>query len=130
MKSHLSGPFEASARRIALKKVEAIIRHFKLDEVVEALVQLGIPGLTVMDARGNVSRQSSLSDSQGAAEFLPKVILELVVLDEQVRNVVDTIRRTAHTTQPGDGKVLVSDIIQTIRIRTGETLDFPLAFSA
>ena len=113
-----------------MKKVEAIIRHFKLDEVVEALVQLGIPGLTVMDARGNVSRQSTLSDSQGTAEFLPKVILELVVFDEQVRNVVDTIRRTAHTAQPGDGKVLVSDIIQTIRIRTGETLDFPLAFSA
>lgn len=113
-----------------MKKVEAIIRRFKLDEVTRALVQLGIPGMTVTDSRGSVSSKGRLHRSSGSAEFLPKVLLELVVADEQVRPVVDTIQRVAWTGQSGDGKVFVCEILHAVRIRTGESLTMPLAASA
>ena len=113
-----------------MKKIEAIIRHFKLEEVTEALVQLGISGMTVADVRGNVRRRSAENPSNGSAEFLPKVVLEIVVPVEQARPVIDTIQRVARTGQTGDGKILVSDLVAVVHIRTGETLNAPLAASA
>ncbi|MCX7419275.1 MAG: P-II family nitrogen regulator [Planctomycetia bacterium] len=113
-----------------MKKIEAIIRHFRLEEVAAALVQLGVPGMTVADVRGNVHRRSADNLANGSAEFLPKVVLEVIVPVEQVRPVVDTIQRVARTGQTGDGKIMVSDLIEVIRVRTGEKLDSTLAVSA
>ena len=112
-----------------MKKVEAIIRHFKLEDVTQALLKLNIPGLSVEEGRGSVSRRAAESGGE-SAEFLPKIKLELVVAAEQVRAIVETIQRTARTGQAGDGKVLVSDVEQVIRIRTGESLNSPLAATA
>ena len=113
-----------------MKKVEAIIRHFKLDEVTQALLTLNIPGLSVTEGRGSVNRLAAAEHGGESAEFLPKIKLELVVAAEQVRAIVETLQRAARTGQAGDGKVLVSDIDQAIRIRTGESLDSPLAATA
>lgn len=113
-----------------MKKIEAIIRHFKLEEVTDALIQLGISGMTVTDVRGNVHRRSADNPASGSVEFLPKVVLEIVVPVEQVRPVIDVIQRVARTGQTGDGKILVSDLVGVVHIRTGETLDASLAASA
>ncbi len=113
-----------------MKKIEAIIRHFKLEEVTDALIQLGISGMTVTDVRGNVHRRSADNPANGSAEFLPKVVLEVIVPIEQVRPIVDTIQRVARTGQSGDGKIMVSDLVGVIHIRTGEKLDATLAVSA
>jgi nitrogen regulatory protein P-II 1 len=113
-----------------VKKIEAIIRHFRLEEVAAALVQLGISGMTVMDVRGNVHPRSADNPANSSAEFLPKVVLEVIVLAEQVRPVVDTIQRVARTGQTGDGKIMVSDLLEVVHVRTGETFDATLAVSA
>ncbi len=113
-----------------MKKIEAIIRHFKLEEVTAALIPLGISGMTVTDVRGNVHRRSVDDPAIGSAEFLPKVVLEVIVPAEQVRPVIDTIQRVARTGQTGDGKIMVSDLEEVIRVRTGEKLDTTLAVSA
>ncbi len=114
----------------AVKKIEAIIRHFRLEEVAAALVQLGISGITVMDVRGNVHRRSADNPANGTAEFLPKVVIEVIVPVEQLRPVIDTIQRVARTGQTGDGKIMVSDLVEVVRVRTGEKLDATLAVSA
>lgn len=113
-----------------MKKIEAIIRHFRLEEVAAALMQLGISGMTVADVRGNVHRRSADNPANGSAEFLPKIVLEVVVPVEHVRPVVDTIQRVARTGQTGDGKIMVSDVMQVVRVRTGERLENTLAVSA
>ena len=113
-----------------MKKIEAIIRHFRLEEVAAALVQLGISGITVMDVRGNVHRRSPDNPANGTAEFLPKVVIEVIVPVEQLRPVIDTIQRVARTGQTGDGKIMVSDLVEVVRVRTGEKLDATLAVSA
>ncbi len=107
-----------------MKKVEAIIRHFKLEEVKNALTEQGIHGMTVTEVRG-FGRQKGHTEmyrgTEYAVDFVPKVKIEVVVADNMAQRVVDTIIRSAQTGQIGDGKVFVSDLSEVIRIRTGET---------
>jgi nitrogen regulatory protein P-II 1 len=107
-----------------MKKVEAIIKPFKLDDVKEALHELGIKGLTVTEAKG-FGRQKGHTELYRGAEyvvdFLPKVKIEVVVEDMLVDRAVEAIQRSAHTGRIGDGKIFIAAIDQVIRIRTGET---------
>ena len=107
-----------------MKKIEAIIKPFKLDEVRETLSVIGVTGLTVTEVKG-FGRQKGHTELYRGAEyvvdFLPKIKLELVVSDEMVDPAVDAIIKAAHTGKIGDGKIFVSSIEQVIRIRTGET---------
>jgi nitrogen regulatory protein P-II 1 len=106
-----------------MKKVEAIIKPFKLDEVKEGLATIGVQGLTVTEVKG-FGRQKGHTELYRGAEyvvdFLPKVRLEIIVRDEQVGDVVETIRRTATTGRIGDGKIFVMPVEEVVRIRTGE----------
>jgi nitrogen regulatory protein P-II 1 len=107
-----------------LKKVEAIIRPFKLDEVKIALVNAGIVGMTVSEVRG-FGRQKGQKEryrgSEYTVEFLQKLKLEIVVEDSQVEMVIEKLIASARTGEIGDGKIFVSPVDQTIRIRTGES---------
>ncbi len=107
-----------------MKKIEAIIKPFKLDEVKDALQEAGIQGITVVEAKG-FGRQKGHTELYRGAEyvvdFLPKVKLEVVVSDEQLDGAIEAIKSAAETGRIGDGKIFVSDIAQAIRIRTGET---------
>jgi nitrogen regulatory protein P-II 1 len=107
-----------------MKKIEAIIKPFKLDEVKEALQEAGLQGITVTEAKG-FGRQKGHTELYRGAEyvvdFLPKVKLEVVVGDDQVDAAVEAIREAAQTGRIGDGKIFVSPVEQVIRIRTGET---------
>jgi nitrogen regulatory protein P-II 1 len=106
-----------------LKKVEAIIRPFKLDEVKIALVNAGIVGMTVSEVRG-FGRQKGQTEryrgSEYTVEFLQKLKIEIVIEDEQVDMVVDKVMTAARTGEIGDGKIFISPIENIIRIRTGE----------
>jgi nitrogen regulatory protein P-II 1 len=106
-----------------MKKVEAIIKPFKLDEVKEGLSAVGVQGLTVSEVKG-FGRQKGHTELYRGAEyvvdFLPKVKLEVIVRDEQVAEVVDAIEKAARTGRIGDGKIFVVPIEEVIRIRTGE----------
>jgi nitrogen regulatory protein P-II 1 len=106
-----------------MKKVEAVIKPFKLDDVKEKLAELGIKGMTVTGGRG-FGRQKGHTESDRGGEyvvdFLPKIKIELVVPDNQVSEVVDAIRKAAHTGKIGDGKIFVFSIEEVVRIRTGE----------
>ena len=107
-----------------MKKIEAIIKPFKLDEVKEALQEAGIQGITVTEAKG-FGRQKGHTELYRGAEyvvdFLPKVKIEVVVADEALAGAVEAIRKAAQTGRIGDGKIFVSHIEEAIRIRTGET---------
>jgi nitrogen regulatory protein P-II 2 len=107
-----------------MKLVMAIIKPFKLDEVREALIELGVQGLTVGEVKG-FGRQKGHTEIYRGAEyvvnFLPKVKVEVVVTDDLAEGVVEAIRNAAHTGRIGDGKIFVLDIGQVIRIRTGES---------
>ena len=107
-----------------MKKVEAIIKPFKLDDVKEALHELGIKGLTVTEAKG-FGRQKGHTELYRGAEyvvdFLPKVKIEVVVEDAMLEGAVEAIQRSAHTGRIGDGKIFIAAIDAVIRIRTGET---------
>ncbi|EMD83132.1 P-II family nitrogen regulator [Pacificimonas flava] len=107
-----------------MKKIEAIIKPFKLDEVKEALHDVGVQGLTVTEAKG-FGRQKGHTELYRGAEyivdFLPKVKLEVVVDDALSDRVVEAIAGAAKTGRIGDGKIFVSDVLQAYRIRTGET---------
>ena len=109
-----------------MKKIEAIIKPFKLDEVREALSELGIMGLTATEVKG-FGRQKGHTELYRGAEyvvdFLPKVKLDIVVADEMVDKVIDSITKTAHTGKIGDGKIFVMNVEDAIRIRTGERGD-------
>ena len=106
-----------------MKKVEAIIKPFKLDEVKEALHEVGIRGITVTEAKG-FGRQKGHTELYRGAEyvvdFLPKVKLEIVMEDNLVERAVEAIQQAAHTGRIGDGKIFVTSIDEAIRIRTGE----------
>ncbi len=106
-----------------MKKIEAIIKPFKLDEVKEALQEVGIQGLTVIEAKG-FGRQKGHTELYRGAEyvvdFLPKVKIEVVLEDEQLEAAIEAIVDAARTEKIGDGKIFVSTIEQAIRIRTGE----------
>ncbi len=107
-----------------MKKIEAIIKPFKLDEVRESLSSIGVNGLTVTEVKG-FGRQKGHTELYRGAEyvvdFLPKIKIELVVSDDMVDAAVDAIIKAAHTGKIGDGKIFVSAVEQVIRIRTGET---------
>lgn len=107
-----------------MKKVEAIIRHFKLEDVKNALADQGIHGMTVIEVRG-FGRQKGHTEmyrgTEYAVDFVPKVKMEVICSDAQLKTVIDTILRTAQTGQIGDGKIFVGDLQDVIRIRTGES---------
>ena len=107
-----------------MKKIEAIIKPFKLDEVKEALQDLGVQGLSVIEVKG-FGRQKGHTELYRGAEyvvdFLPKVKVEVVLDDEQVDGAIEAIVNAAKTDKIGDGKIFVSSIEQAVRIRTGET---------
>ena len=107
-----------------MKKIEAVIKPFKLDEVREALSELGVNGLTVTEVKG-FGRQKGHTELYRGAEyvvdFLPKIKIELVLTDEMVEAAMEAIIKAAHTGKIGDGKIFVSSIEQVVRIRTGET---------
>ena len=106
-----------------MKKIEAIIKPFKLDEVKEALQELGVQGLTVIEAKGFGRRKGHTELYRGAeyvVDFLPKVKIEVVVADDLLDEVLSAIVNAAKTGKIGDGKIFVSDVSQAVRIRTGE----------
>jgi len=106
-----------------LKKVEAIIKPFKLDEVKEALNEIGIQGITVSEVKG-FGRQKGHTELYRGAEyvvdFIPKIKMEIIVSDEIVTKVVETIEQAAKTGRIGDGKIFVTPVEEVVRIRTGE----------
>jgi nitrogen regulatory protein PII len=107
-----------------MKKIEAIIRPFKLDEVKEALVEEGIRGLTISEVRGYGRQKGHTETYRGSEyhiEFVPKIKVEIVVDDLLVEKVVNAILKTAKTGQVGDGKIFIYDINEAIRIRTEES---------
>jgi nitrogen regulatory protein P-II 1 len=107
-----------------MKKIEAIIKPFKLDEVREALSEIGVAGLTVTEVKG-FGRQKGHTELYRGAEyvvdFLPKIKIELVIADAMLEQALDAIVKAARTGKIGDGKIFVSTVEQVIRIRTGET---------
>ena len=106
-----------------MKKIEAIIKPFKLDEVKEALHEVGLQGITVIEAKG-FGRQKGHTELYRGAEyvvdFLPKVKIELVIPDDMLERAVEAIQQAAYTGRIGDGKIFISTIDEAIRIRTGE----------
>ena len=112
-----------------MKKIEAIIKPFKLDEVKESLQGIGLQGMTVVEAKG-FGRQKGHTELYRGAEyvvdFLPKLKLELVISDDQVEPALEAIQTAAKTGKIGDGKIFVSDVAQAVRIRTGESGDAAL----
>ena len=107
-----------------MKKIECIVKPFKLDDVKNAITDLGISGMTVSEVRG-FGRQKGHTELYRGAEyqvdFLPKIKIDLVVNDEQVPSIVEVVQKEACTGRIGDGKIFVSDVEQSIRIRTGES---------
>jgi nitrogen regulatory protein P-II 1 len=106
-----------------MKKVEAVIKPFKLDDVKERLAELGIKGMTVNEVRGFGRQKGHTEIYRGAeyvVDFLPKIKIEVVVPDSQLAEVVDAIRKAAHTGKIGDGKIFVYSVEEVVRIRTGE----------
>ena len=107
-----------------MKKIEAIIKPFKLDEVREALSDIGVSGLTVTEVKG-FGRQKGHTELYRGAEyvvdFLPKIKIEVVIADDQLERVLEAIIGAARTGRIGDGKIFVSEITDVLRIRTGET---------
>ena len=106
-----------------MKKIEAIIKPFKLDEVKEALHEIGLQGITIIEAKG-FGRQKGHTELYRGAEyvvdFLPKVKIELVIEDDMLERAVEAIMQAAHTGRIGDGKIFISSIEDAIRVRTGE----------
>ena len=107
-----------------MKKVEAIIRHFKLEEVKSALTEHGITGMTITEVRGFGRQKGHTEVYRGTeyrVDFVPKIKVEVVVSDAKLQTVLDTIMRATQTGQVGDGKMFVTDLTNVIRIRTGES---------
>lgn len=106
-----------------MKKIEAIIRHFKLEEVKNALSEQNVHGMTITEVRGfgrQKGHKETYRGTEYTVDFVPKVKLEVVVSDGQLQMTLDTIMRSAQTGQIGDGKIFVTDLANSIRIRTGE----------
>ncbi len=123
-RSRLSGATRKPATGLNVKKIEAIIKPFKLDEVKEALQAAGMVGITVTEAKG-FGRQKGHTELYRGAEyvvdFLPKIKVEVVLNDDQLAAGMDAIRKAAQTGRIGDGKIFVTNIENAVRIRTGET---------
>lgn len=107
-----------------MKKIEAIIRHHKLEDVKKALTERGVAGITITEVRG-FGRQKGHTEmyrgTEYTVDFLPKIKVEVVIPDAKLDSVLDTIVRSAQTGQVGDGKIFVSDLVDVVRIRTGES---------
>ncbi|MEQ3745912.1 MAG: P-II family nitrogen regulator [Henriciella sp.] len=109
-----------------MKKIEAIIKPFKLDDVKEALHEVGVQGMTVVEAKGFGRQRGHTELYRGAeyvVDFLPKLKVEIVVADGGVQRAIEAITKAAQTGKIGDGKIFVSDVSEAVRIRTGETGD-------
>ena len=109
-----------------MKKVEAIIKPFKLDDVKEALTEAGIVGMTVLEVRGfgrQKGHKEAYRGTEYTIEFVPKIKIDVVVQDGVANDVVNTIIRTAKTGEVGDGKIFITNLENVVRIRTGETGD-------
>ena len=107
-----------------MKKIEAIIKPFKLDEVKDELNSLGVLGLTVLEVKGYGRQRGHTELYRGAEyaiDFLPKIKIEIIVQDDLAEEVINTIKKKAHTGKIGDGKIFISNIDEVIRIRTGES---------
>ncbi len=107
-----------------MKKIEAIIKPFKLDDVREAVQELGVQGMTVTEVKGFGRQKGHTEIYRGAeyvVDFLPKVKIEIVVPEKRVAEVVEVIKKRTHTGRIGDGKIFIIDIEDVVRIRTGET---------
>ena len=107
-----------------MKKIQAIIRHYKLEEVKNAISEIGISGMTVSEVRGFGRQRGHKETYRGneyIVDFLPKVKVEIVVQDDMVPKVIETITQIARTGQIGDGKIFITNLDEVIRIRTGET---------
>ena len=107
-----------------MKLVEAVIKPFKLDEVKDALLEIGIHGMTVTEVKGfgrQKGHKETYRGTEYTIEFVPKVKIEIAVADDQVQRVVETITKTAKTGSIGDGKIFVRDLGAVVRIRTGES---------
>lgn len=106
-----------------MKKIEAIIRHHKLEDVKNALSETGVDGMTITEVRG-FGRQKGHTEmyrgTEYAVDFVPKIKMEVICTDESSKKVIETILKTAQTGQIGDGKIFVSSLDEAIRIRTGE----------
>jgi nitrogen regulatory protein P-II 1 len=106
-----------------MKRIEAIIRPSKLDEVKEALSEAGITGMTVYETKGfgrTGGRKEVYRGSAYVVDFVPKIMIQIVVIDDLVSAAIDAIVRVARTEKIGDGKIFVSDVLEVVRIRTGE----------
>jgi nitrogen regulatory protein P-II 1 len=107
-----------------MKKIEAIIRHFKLEDVKNALTEHGVTGMTITEVRG-FGRQKGHTEMYRGTEyevdFVPKIKIEVVVSDAKLQTVLDTLIRSAQTGQVGDGKIFVTELTEAVRIRTGES---------
>lgn len=107
-----------------MKKIEAIIRHFRLEDVKNALHEQGVQGMTVTEVRG-FGRQKGHTEmyrgTEYSVDFVPKIKIEVVVAEDDLSRVLDAIVRSAQTGQVGDGKMFVTDLAEAVRIRTGET---------
>lgn len=107
-----------------MKKIEAVIRHFKLEDVKNALSEAGVAGMTITEVRGFGRQKGHTETYRGteyAVDFVPKVKIEVAVAEENAQTVIDAVIKTAQTGQIGDGKIFVSELTDTIRIRTAET---------
>jgi nitrogen regulatory protein P-II 1 len=115
--------FHAAGARGRMKKIEAIIKPFKLDEVKDALAEVGVQGMTVTEVKGFGRTGGKKEVYRGSAyvvDFVPKVKVEVVVADEIVHQVLDAIEKSAKTGRIGDGKIFIMSVEETVRIRTGE----------
>jgi nitrogen regulatory protein P-II 1 len=107
-----------------MKKIQAILRNYKLDDVKQALNAAGVTGMTVSEVRGFGRQRGHVERYRGAeyvVDFVPKVQIEVVVSDDNLKKVLDTIIKSAQTGQVGDGKIFITELEEVIRIRTGET---------
>jgi nitrogen regulatory protein PII len=111
-------------RRYEMKKIEAVIKPFKLDDVKEALSEIGIYGMTVTEVNGYGRQKGHKEIYRGAeyvVDFVPKIKLEIVVSDERAEETIETVRNAANTGKIGDGKIFVLPVEKALRVRTGET---------
>ena len=107
-----------------MKKIEAVIKPFKLDEVKEALQELGVQGMTVIEAKGYGRQKGQTELYRGAeyvVDFLPKIKIEVVIADDQLSRAIEAITNAARTGRIGDGKIFVTNLVDVVRIRTGES---------
>ncbi|OYX35132.1 MAG: transcriptional regulator [Caulobacterales bacterium 32-69-10] len=107
-----------------MKKIEAVIKPFKLDEVKEALQELGVQGMTVLEAKGYGRQKGQTELYRGAeyvVDFLPKIKIEVVIADDQLQRALEAITGAARTGRIGDGKIFVFEVLDVVRIRTGES---------